>query len=521
MIINKTVSLKENIIQYVLDSVNPEHTVFIFPTYKNKAAATNYFQNKWRFSDTAFYSFEEFKSLFFPTEFPLISSDKRKLLLYSVITDEFKDTLKITDYFSSIGFLDKFFSFWEEIYDECIDADNLISILEEKSGALLLNSQKEYYQQLYYLLSSYKNILNENNLTDRIFQVNKNNIHIPETFEEKIRFVFVNQYYFSNLENSILKELSDQGKNCVKINQFTRSSEDIEQEDISFDNNQDLRLKHLNIIEVPDSYSMYFEFLKFYENEKDSIVLNNSSNDEVNTILSHKYRMSAGGCDVSYLFSFLSSLVDLTENVNFLDDNKLMLFSLEELRSFFSGSCNHRILDNYAEKFHKIISDKLIRLYVKESYLTISFEKLISSFSKEKYADTINVLQFYKSLIEKLNTGNLPLINFLNYLFESVSFIVDKKQWESFWKAYNDFCGIIDRRFPVDVNKIFSRNICLNYLKLFLDIYKTGAKINSAGESLEVTLLNNTRNVFPVSPVIVVHAEEGVIPSSPKKTVSF
>lgn len=519
MITTKTVTLNENIIQYVLDSVNPEHTVFVLPTFKNKSDAMLRFLDKWNFTNTVFYSFEEFKSLFFKSDFPVISSDKRKLLLYSVMDDQLKSELRITDYFSAISFMDNFFDFWEEIFDECVDPNTLLDTLQKESGALLLEEQKDFYKFVLELLNKYDKKLTANKLTDKIFLINKDRISIPAELDLIERFVFVNQYYFSNLEESLLKTLQEQNKSCLKFNQYTKRADHSDEEEITFEEQTDLRLKNIEIIEVPDNYSMYLEFLQHYELNTKTIVLNNSTaKDEIAVILADKYKMQGSENSLVNLFEFLTNLTALTENAK-IESSGAIFFSLEDLRAFFSIDYNHKYSKHKASSYHYIISDKLTLLQIKKSYLSISFEKLSCVFKSNK--EVTNILNIYKNLINMLLTENLSLIEFITYLFEHFDFCLDKNNCQSFWKSYYDLDSAYKHEFPVDINHVFTTNTCLNHLKLFMDIYKTASTINNAAESIEFTALNNTRNIFPETPVIVLHAEERILPSSPKKQFLF
>ncbi len=518
MIISKTVSLKKNIIQYVLETTNPEHTVFVLPTFKNKSDALLKFQSNWNFTDTSFYSFAEFKSLFFESEYPVISSDKRKILLYSILDEKLKTELRLKDYFSAIGFMDNFFTFWEEILDECLDPEKLIDTLENNSGSLLFESQRDFYDLIFNLLRRYEKKLADTGFSDNIFLINEKNISFPVSLKGKEKFVFVNQYYFSNLEEKLLKTLSINGKNCVKVNQFTSEQNEDNVEEISFENPENLRIQNIEIIEVPDSYSMYLEFLQHYN--KDNIILNNSTvTDEITSILKEKFRMGENTCREAVLYNFLKNLVNLVENANLAGDRSTLIFSLESMRSFFSANSKYKLFKDPVEKYHHTLSDRLTLFYLQNSFLSISFDKLKNTFSND--AEMIGVLEFYEKIIDMLLAEDISLSKFFDYLFTCADFGLDRNEWQSFWRSYYDLESTYSADFPVDIDRLFEVNTCLNHLKLFLDIYKTDSSANSKTESLEFTSLNNTRNIFPKSKVIVLHAEEGIIPSNPKKQFLF
>jgi len=229
-----------NIIEQVILDHPLDNTLFVFPTAKAKKAAMKFNQKRWCFSQTSFITMEELKELFFTSSIPILREEKRTIALYNSLTSKQKNRLYVDNYFAFIKFANNFFMFWEEFNEEKIPSDKSLSELLPHNE--VFDWQRDLYCLMQEMLEGYRNYLKKHCWTDKIFfyKVDES----PENRYEDIlkplknqylgqykHYLFVNQYYYTGLENRILKILDDMSESnevvvCYQLPEALVNKED-------------------------------------------------------------------------------------------------------------------------------------------------------------------------------------------------------------------------------------------------------------------------------------------------------
>jgi hypothetical protein len=202
----------DNLTEKILKKFPAEKSVFVFPSKRSKKEGIRCFQEMRGFSDNLFRTMEEFKESLFVTEAALLREERRNIALYHSLTAGQKKELKIENYLQFIGFAADFFSFWEEFSEEEIEPEGCLATFSA-SGEELLDWQTGLYGSMLTIRQNYLNFLNderENSLTDRIFLYRDGNLTF-EYYEGYEHFIFVNQHYYTKLENRLLRSLEERG----------------------------------------------------------------------------------------------------------------------------------------------------------------------------------------------------------------------------------------------------------------------------------------------------------------------
>jgi len=329
----------ENLIKKVLDDFPSDGTVFIFPTESSKKIGMSLFQKNWQFSDTLFQTLEELKeNLFVISSLPL-REERRNLALYHTLSEDQKKRLKISNYFQFISFASDFFTFWEEFTEEEIDPEHCLDTLL-KSGDEILNWQSELYSLMSDIRSSYGEFLRERNWTDRIFLYRIENLTFDH-YRSYRRIVFVNQHYYTQLENRLLNAMANAGFEVTVCYQLDESFIDQEKNRLldrpSFPmaNLQDRLTERIEIYRAPNDFSMYGKFVETLSEQ------GNLSKAFDNRFYQSSYSSffspsRFGGLSTRPLLNsqpaiFISCLAELLEGIHFEPERKRELIPLDIL----------------------------------------------------------------------------------------------------------------------------------------------------------------------------------------------
>lgn len=264
----KFFGFQENVIERAIFDTPAEGTLFVFPTESSRSLAIRMFQDAWQFSFTQFLTIEEVKELAFCTDRPLLKEEKRTLALYSALTGEDKEHFKIQNYFQSIEFARHFFELWEEFNEELVAPE---LPLEKFAGDdNFLDWQRETYQRLLTIRGRYHDEIESKHFSDIIFIYHPDHFD-AEFFREFRRVVFVNQFYYTELEKFILKQLSAAGKQVTLIYQIPE--ELVDKENLSIGNLElskirEFRTKKVHLFEAPNQFSMLTKFFEIAEREQ-------------------------------------------------------------------------------------------------------------------------------------------------------------------------------------------------------------------------------------------------------------
>ncbi len=202
--------LQDNIITASLAEA-ADHTWLIYPTEKSCKLALQEYQLKWRPVNISFLSMDEFKQKVVFSAQVRLQDEKRLVCLYQSMSPEDKNQFHIEKYPDLIDWGQHFFSFLEELAEECVDADNLL-VRMDKLDFDFQPWQYENYNSMLRIRKQYQEFITNKGYTDKIFDLDLSNIRLPK---EITRFVFVNQFYYTNLEKAIISAITDKQNTAI------------------------------------------------------------------------------------------------------------------------------------------------------------------------------------------------------------------------------------------------------------------------------------------------------------------
>ena len=542
-------SFKKNLAEEILKEFPGEESVLIFPTERSKKAASKFYQQSRNFSDKLFQTMEEFKEAIFVGDLPLLREERRNIALYHSLNSEQKRELKIENYFQFIRFAADFFKFWEEFAEEKIAAERCLETLEE-SGDEILDWQERTFRLLIAIREGYRTLLKKKGWTDTIFLYNEEHLTL-DFYKTRKSFVFINQHYYTKLENSLLKTLQRQGFEVTVCYQLAESFVDKENNCLIdkplfqvFDP-ADHRTERIEIFIAQNDFSLYGKCLEILQKDPG-----------IKDIFDSRFHQSAyprflspqyfSGVDAEPLLNsrvavFLFSLIELMENIIREERKGRDLIPLTTLKKILSDpvffSCfnpDHTlqervmgILDDYQRNNRHCFDLDPGSLTLKEQ------EILTERVPGER--ETIAALQgiitkishLLNNLTEIDSIGKfIALIDSENGLALQNIFSEEEKKFsniqETFYQKLADFANIealelIDNQVFWNEGGVISRfSTCLGILKLFLlylrpargkwfyDIDRNRRDISSPMDSRNlsfdnVAILNVTEGVLPAS----------------------
>lgn len=355
-------SFEDDIIEQCLNRYAKGGTLFVLPTNKSRREAAKQYQKNWDLPLARFCTMESWKEILFETNYPILKDQKQKLALYSALTPKDRQTLKLTDYSSSIDFFINFFEFWQELGEEMVDIAQVEKILADSES--YQNWQLEHFRLICDIRQRYHNFLSREKLTDSIFLYNPENLNLnPIKTYEKV--VIVNQFYFTALEKQILARIADKLILCLQIPASCYDKDNWEVRNcFSAAELENIRTEKVNIYNAKDEFTMLNRLLTV------------SDDTNLEAIVDFKH------CE--HLYS------------TYLSENKFRIecsppFSSTTIHRFVKTvfelcSSLHKYSDNYTNR-------KLDYLPIKLMYKAIGTDAFIHYFTKNE--ETISALQVY------------------------------------------------------------------------------------------------------------------------------
>jgi hypothetical protein len=252
----KYCSFSENLIKKVFVEQPVEGTAFIFPTESNRRLAIKELQRTWTFTGTLLTTMEAFKELLFFSDRPLLKEEKRILAFYASLTEEDKKKFNVHSYFQSIELAQQFFDLWQEFNEELVD-EKIEARFTPESGEILA-WQLDTYRRLRTVKTQYQAFLREKGFDDVLFTHKPDRIQFQELANYN-RFVFVNQFYYTGLEKSIIQRLRNETKDVCIYYQLPAglvNTKNLEISNFSLNDLQDWRAQKVHIIECSNDFSM-------------------------------------------------------------------------------------------------------------------------------------------------------------------------------------------------------------------------------------------------------------------------
>ncbi len=531
-----------------------DKTVFIFPTKTNKHHAQKLFQDKWSFDTTLFLTMEELKDLVFISHFPILKEEKRTLAFYQALDEKHKQYFKIKNYFQSIELAQQFFEFWEEFNEELVEKNNVLQKVSSRTE--LLDWQKDAYQHISDIKTKYEQFIKTKGFEDNIFLRKKENINF-ESFRDFEKIVVVNQYYYTQLEKHIIRQLANSVKKVEIYFQHMEqngrdkifSSKPISLKDMP---DKNYRTKKVCIFECKNEFSMITSLLQTIHKSK----ITDKQNSEIQIVdqsfrdkpyaqflAINKFKINSSiNFTNTSIFCFFYSVYKLIDSMIYETGEKNELLPIQTLldavvnNNFF----NYILKDTRSQSANKAQEQTLDFLYYlienDFKYIDLS-KKYVTIFPPNKANKFILlIIDFIKNILEINSIRDLilkigerdSLISIENIISENERNYSEIK--ETFFQALGDFSTIELLNIVPDLNDLFGfqkdktkkmiRSAGL--LKLFVDYLKAkSVKLNyvfPAGNEnrLSINNLEDTRNIS-YEKVAVLNVSEDNIPS-PRKT---
>ncbi|MBW6516001.1 MAG: PD-(D/E)XK nuclease family protein [Candidatus Cloacimonetes bacterium] len=541
MIEHRFYDFQDDLIEKVLQDHPKERAVFIFPTERSKKETLRLFQQSSDFSDNIFLTMEEFKECLFVDDLPLLREERRNIALYYSLSPEHKRDLKIQNYFQFISFAGDFFSFWEEFSEEQVDIENCLEVLENL-GEDVLDWQRKTYVMLCEIRESYRLYLGKKGWTDKIFLIDDTKV-IFDYFRDKKRFVFINQHYYTRLENRLLNMLEEENFEITVCYQLPESLVDkeknclIEHPLFPISDLNDHLTEKIEIFTAQNDFSMYQRFLDILQ----------TTEDLKNAFDSKFYRSSYprflspshfSGVDNEPLINsrvslFLTSLVELLDSIIIEHTKKNELIPIVVLKKLLSEDVFYRYFEQDLSNQDKILA--ILDFYLRENYcyLDLNLNCLIV-FKKSKTEINIEVFKTFLHKIFSLLNRLVEVRSIKDFIasidteqgFQLNSLISEDERTfsdlpETFYKSLADFANIED--LGIINNEIFWNEgqkrtrftDCLSILKLML-LYMRPKRYklyyHRDKRQIEISSLMDSRNLS-FEKVAVLNVTEGVLPA--------
>ncbi len=527
---------KESVVETALGRITKNPTILVFPSEAGKLKAVRQFHKTWTFSKTLFLTMEEFTNrLFLPKE-PLLKEEKRTLALYACLSETEKKFFKINNYFQFIELAQNFFSLWEEFNQECVP-EKINSDYFLKNDSELLGWQQETFQHLLNLKRRYKSFLEKNNLNDKIFTHTKNNLEsfYIDSFKD---FIFVNQFYYTNLEKAVLHFLDQQHKNITVIYQLSPhyvDRENLNIKDFTIQKHEPLELKNLYIYECPNNFTMMNTLVgNLDKTQTDEIVDIDFFHNPYSAFLSpEKFNIRPGFKfpDTS-IYQFFNTCFDLLQSIIYEPNRRKNLLPINNLIKSILCVPFFKFISNTPDGREYTQQENVLNFLYKQvesdyKYFDLEGEFLKQLAQSDEKATIESILEFCKK------AGRLHRISdFIEWIdnpdyieIEPIITEHEKKHTnirEVFYNLLSDFQSLENLNLINDwsaalnpYSPAFIYKDAVGLLKLFLEYMKSRTlKVNfdaGSGSKMNITDLFATRNLS-YNNLSILNVIEGKLP---------
>lgn len=258
------INLGDDIQRAVLPELEQD-TWLIFPTERSCREALSNFQKHWQPIRIHFLSIDEFKTRVIYSSNILLQDEKRLICLYQAMTEADRLMFHLEKYPDIVDWGDHFFQFFKDLAEECVDADSLLTRMQNNEFSYQA-WQMENLQRMLAIRKQYYAFITAKGYSDVIFDNTADNIRLPKNVK---RFVFVNQYYYSRLELAIIEKLEAIKRQVIII--YQGSPEWLDEETLK---SKELDLNtafpndklpfNLKVYQCPSLWQMALAFLKQY-----------------------------------------------------------------------------------------------------------------------------------------------------------------------------------------------------------------------------------------------------------------
>ncbi len=528
-----TISFSDDLTKTALEQAQ-DYTVFVFPTHVSASRARHEFMRKWALQECDFITMQEFKeSLLLPAE-PVVSDDRRMLCLYQALSSEHRDYFHINGFFDIVEWGNQFFQFFEELCDENLDVETLRNP-RSLNHFNLLEWQEDYLSKVLEIRANYHELLCKLGVSDPMFFQSKDKASIVHT---GIRYVFVNQYYYSKLEKSLIDAVEAAGNEIVIISQMLEADEKgltPSEIDLQSLEPEAYRLRNLEVLEFKNADQSVLYFLSNHalneEEASDSVLVDSHFNrasyrhlfDPDRFAMSEKQSIQTSG--IYQMFNMFRQHLDAmrgTLHESFLPLRLILdACSQEIFLNFYELEQSQK--NSLLEEIKELLNSDILYLDTKLE-LFDKFEsprgfKLLKSVLKPHLAllNKLSRLGRPQDLVDLLDTpGGIEIKSLCSEMELKNSDVL-----EVFYSRLANFASLEKLGLVQDWAKLFDcegTKLAVSVLQLFLESLG-GCRVSFDGinrktDRFQISNLLDLRNLR-YNHVYFFHAIEGELPSSP------
>jgi len=484
------IDLQENIINASLAEVAND-TWLIYPTERSCKLALEQFQQNWQPLNVSFLSMDEFKQKVVFSNLVRLQDEKRLVCLYQSMTQEDRAIFHIEKYPDLIDWGQHFFSFFEELAEEGVEAGDLL----RRMDALDFDFQPwqyDNYKRMMQIRGQYQSFITQKGYTDAIFDLELANIHLPNEIK---RFVFVNQLYYTKLEKELLNAISDKKLQVVICFQGKREWLD----------EDSLTSKELNLDEAFPDDKLPFELKVIQSNTLWQMVLaflQNQMNTE-NFKPDRHFIIDAKFCEQPYhtvfdqahfqytepvslhktrLFHFWQILAKGLENLVFAEGKKLVKLDwllqavgMDGFMEYFRPDWNKQQQDNFVASLCRLSENDILYLDLELDVLKADSHLHIAEDCADLLLELMTLLKkltkvsSIRQLVEQIDVDKGILIKDLLSEQEKIC----SNLQESFYEALANFMALDELALVDDWQSLYpDSDLAAGIFELFLTFLK-------------------------------------------------
>ncbi len=517
-----------------------DKSILIYPTRSSATMARKLFQERWQLERVDFITMDELKKRLLIGPLPLLEEEKRLLCLYSVLSEEDREHFHINEYSDVISWGAKWFAFFEELAEEQVNPQTLLEASSIPSFYLQI-WQEEYIDRILALRERYRQYIQAKGFDDRIFVYGS----VPPQFAPAITgYTFVNQYYYSALERSLIETMEKEGFEVTII--FQGEEKQLDRSKLSlkplslrsvFESGA-LNTRKIQIIESGSEEQMIIGLLR----RLDDFLSADKSCALIDRLFFHKaysnlfdpqkfgLKYNPEICS-SPVYRMLSLICHHLREINTEDGRgylplRLLRDALTEqwFTSYFDLS--EQALEEVRNELCALINQDFL-------YLDTDLQLFLLIRNPEHYQSLVGFLKSYFPILKAF--GRINCIQDLMSLFDgNPGLDIGKLAGEitilysdfldKFWERNNNFFAIESLGVVQDWQQIFGRepgSIATSILELYLQFLKPvriSYQSRSQNDSIcKISDLMDSRNLRYQS-LIINNVIEGEIPQSPSPT---
>ncbi len=527
-ITHKFIPFTESVIQTVIAGEPLEGTLFVLPNESSCRAAIRAFQCRWQFENVRFITMEDLKQALFVSDKPVLKEEKRTLAFYCSLTKNDKDALQISHYFQSVEPAHRFFDLWQEFNEELVDESISADVFQDTEW---VGWQAEMYARFQKIKRQYKQFIHEKDYTDIIFEYKPENIDF-RFIHDCARVVFVNQFYYTRLEKTIIKQFVNRGTPVTVYFQLPEHLVDTKTLDIKPFSLNELgagRTEKISVFECSNDFNQFTMLLQRINEEKIRTVVDSSFFQSPYRYMLSPARFNVGRftpMSDTPIYHFFYTTLDLLNSMSYERSRRKTLLPIENL---LNAVVNHHFCDYFSKKpqakertlafLYKLVDDDV-------KYIDIEGEFLRLYGHNQETSLLESIIDFTKSVLHIQNIDSL--VKFIDHpegIIIRDIIPADEPEWidmlENFYRTLADFAAIEKLQLVDNWALLFSHNSSTNklqtaagVLRLFVEYLKPKRipRTLSADQPLvDIKTLLDTRNM-DYQQVLLNNVIEGEIP---------